>query len=98
MSRREGTWSAQFQAWLTSLATPDAVFVCVEDGLRRPSDPVMRSLEQPAFFYGDSVFSYGPPEFDELPTRGSASSSRPGSPRLGRFDSFAALWLEIGHG
>lgn len=67
VSRREGTWSAQVQAWLASLATANGVFVCVEEGLHRPSDPVLRSLEQPAFFYGDSVFSFGPPESDELP-------------------------------
>jgi hypothetical protein len=66
VSRREGTLSAQFQAWLASLPAANAVFVCVEDGLHRPSDPVLRSLEQRVFFYGDSVFTYGPPEFAEL--------------------------------
>jgi hypothetical protein len=66
LSRSDGIWSTQLQDWLTSIAASNAVLICVEDGLDRPSDPVVRDLNHSAFFYEDSVLSYGPPDSNEL--------------------------------
>ena len=67
VSRREGTWSAQLQGWWKSLGASKAGFVCVEGALERPSDPFLETFENPVFFCGESVFSYGPLDSDEPP-------------------------------